>query len=305
MLLFVNLPSVHPFASGPRSKPLLCTRNISPSRTVRHVRPVLCTQEPSTSNPDKNPTDVKDKSSLPDDPMQLRTEHLSAYFQSSDTTYQPTLASFGRLALQNFVVELGELLTSLRRSVGLDPPMKYVPPEVLSFELSNEAVANRERERAFANGDIPASKLTRFVYDALCWVLDELFDGRPVQRFWFLETVARMPYFAYSSCLHLYATLGWYRSPTLMNMHHAEELNEAYHLAVMESLGGDRNWVVSCFSQYYFWKRSVLLSSTEKLTWPWSFLTCKTKFHRTVFWRSMQAFFTTGTLTCQFFLSFL
>lgn len=30
-----------------------------------------------------------------------------------------------------------------------------------------------------------------------------------------------------------------------MNMHHAEELNEAYHLGVMESLGGDKRWGVS------------------------------------------------------------
>jgi hypothetical protein len=31
---------------------------------------------------------------------------------------------------------------------------------------------------------------------------------RPIQRFWFLETVARMPYFSYISCIHLYETLG-------------------------------------------------------------------------------------------------
>lgn len=30
-------------------------------------------------------------------------------------------------------------------------------------------------------------------YTALCFMLDVLFDGRPIQRFWFLETVARMP----------------------------------------------------------------------------------------------------------------
>ena len=31
-------------------------------------------------------------------------------------------------------------------------------------------------------------------------------------RFWVLETVARIPYFAYISMLHLYETLGWWRA---------------------------------------------------------------------------------------------
>lgn len=90
-----------------------------------------------------------------------------------------------------------------------------------------------------------ASWFVRNVYIISCQLLDLKFEGRPIPRFWVLETVARMPYFAYSSCLHLLATIGWFRSPTLMNMHHAEELNEAYHLAVMESLGGDKRWGVS------------------------------------------------------------
>ena len=33
-----------------------------------------------------------------------------------------------------------------------------------------------------------------------------------LQRFWFLETVARMPYFSYISMLHLYESLGWWRA---------------------------------------------------------------------------------------------
>jgi len=43
-------------------------------------------------------------------------------------------------------------------------------------------------------------------------VLDIIYDKRPVQRFWFLEVVARMPYFSYISMLHLYESLGWWRA---------------------------------------------------------------------------------------------
>lgn len=49
-------------------------------------------------------------------------------------------------------------------------------------------------------------------YIALCWAMDVIYDGRPIQRFWFLETVARMPYFSYISMLHLYESLGWWRA---------------------------------------------------------------------------------------------
>ena len=43
-------------------------------------------------------------------------------------------------------------------------------------------------------------------------MLDVIYDKRPVQRFWFLEVVARMPYFSYISMLHLYESLGWWRA---------------------------------------------------------------------------------------------
>lgn len=49
-------------------------------------------------------------------------------------------------------------------------------------------------------------------YLLICFLLDVAFWKRPLNRFWFLETVARMPYFAYISVLHLYETLGLWRA---------------------------------------------------------------------------------------------
>jgi len=74
--------------------------------------------------------------------------------------------------------------------------------------------------------------------------LDKMFDDtRPIQRFWFLETVARMPYFSYTSMLTLYEILGWWRRGSeLRRVHFAEEWNEYHHLLIMESLGGDALW---------------------------------------------------------------
>lgn len=56
---------------------------------------------------------------------------------------------------------------------------------------------------------------------------------RPIQRFWVLETVARIPYFAYISILHLYESLGFWRAGAdLRRIHFAEEWNELHHLQV-------------------------------------------------------------------------
>ena len=67
------------------------------------------------------------------------------------------------------------------------------------------------------------------MYLALCVFLDVAYDNRPIQRFWFLETVARIPYFVYISCLHMYETFGWWRA--------GAELRKVRHLRE-----GDDSW---------------------------------------------------------------
>jgi hypothetical protein len=64
-------------------------------------------------------------------------------------------------------------------------------------------------------------------------------------RFYVLETVARVPYFAYLSVMHLKETFGR-REPgdrDRMRAHYAEADNELHHLLIMESLGGNASAV--------------------------------------------------------------
>ena len=70
--------------------------------------------------------------------------------------------------------------------------------------------------------------MSRKLYDVGCLFLDTLFDERPIQRFWFLEVIARIPYFSYVSMLHLYESFGWWRGPELRKVHNAEEWNELH-----------------------------------------------------------------------------
>lgn len=82
----------------------------------------------------------------------------------------------------------------------------------------------------------------RSLVNLLVFVTDTLYQSRPYPRFFLLETVARVPYFAYMSVLHLYETVGFWRKADWLKIHFAETWNELHHLLIMESLGGNQRW---------------------------------------------------------------
>jgi ubiquinol oxidase len=89
-----------------------------------------------------------------------------------------------------------------------------------------------------------------------------------VRRFYVLETVARVPYFAYLSVLHLRETLGERDLREVMRLHYAEADNELHHLLVMESLGGnstafDRTLAKTMAFFYYWYVVGVYAISPE------------------------------------------
>lgn len=77
-------------------------------------------------------------------------------------------------------------------------------------------------------------------------------------RFAALETIARVPYFAYISCLHLKETLGQRgKMKNLAKLHFDETENEQIHLLIMEELGGNKEFSHRFYSQHiaviYYW----------------------------------------------------
>ena len=75
----------------------------------------------------------------------------------------------------------------------------------------------------------------QFVLNFTISIIDYLYRGRPFQRFWVLEEIARAPYFAFLSVLHLRESMGL-RGPEhiyLMEEHFAQTLNETEHLEYM------------------------------------------------------------------------
>jgi ubiquinol oxidase len=90
-------------------------------------------------------------------------------------------------------------------------------------------------------------------------IIDFLYRDLPIERFWVLETIARAPYFAFVSVLHLKESLGlrdlshYY----LMKEHFAQTINETEHLIEMEYRGGADRWVDRFFAYHlvliYYW----------------------------------------------------
>ena len=83
-------------------------------------------------------------------------------------------------------------------------------------------------------------KVNTFVLSVTIAIIDYLYRGRHFQRFWVLEEIARAPYFAFLSVLHLRESLGlrgqWH--VYLMKEHFEQSVNETEHLEFMESRGG-------------------------------------------------------------------
>jgi ubiquinol oxidase len=99
--------------------------------------------------------------------------------------------------------------------------------------------------------------MIKLLVGILALVINTLYRDRPIPRFYVLETVARVPYFAYLSVLHLYETLGLWRRKDWLKVHFAESWNELHHLLIMESLGGNTYWFDRFLAQHvaliYYW----------------------------------------------------
>jgi len=102
-------------------------------------------------------------------------------------------------------------------------------------------------------------KFNTVVLNVTVAILDFLYQGRDIQRFWVLETIARAPYFAFLSVLHFKESLGL-RTEThfsLMKEHFNQTVNETEHLEEMESRGGHTAWIDRFFAYHlvlvYYW----------------------------------------------------
>jgi ubiquinol oxidase len=189
----------------------------------------------------------------------------------------PPPASIVELAVRQFARNLNAIFGRYDEVIGpLPDNVKANRAKLRQLKLDTANILAREEARGGIPEDVPL--IIRWPYVKLCEFIDIVFEDRPViERFFFLETVARMPYFSYVSMLHLYETLGfWRRGAETKRVHGDEEYNEYHHLIIMESLGGDQSWKVRFLAQHaavaYYWALVLLFMASPSLGYLFSVL---------------------------------
>eukprot|EP01031_Cornospumella_fuschlensis_P027300 gene27300-32975_t len=181
------------------------------------------------------------------------------------------------LALDSFERELISLVQAFKSQPKVTRTDDFTDSgdlrsKIRAMTLSNANIWKRETSDL---QPVKTAWIIKAPYILLCLLLDVLFEGEPISRFYFLETVARMPYFSYITMLHTYETLGWWRRSTeAKRVHFAEEYNEFHHLLIWESLGGDQAWRVRFLAQHaaiiYFFVLIVLWTVSPTLAYNFS-----------------------------------
>lgn len=143
-----------------------------------------------------------------------------------------------------------------------------IPAEFLSVPIA--VATSDEVAAAAASVELPARTMDEWIYDFNKILIDTVYDvicflypvkgnERDFARFYVLETVARVPYFAYLSVMHFRETFGerYDSMSERMRTHYAEADNELHHLLIMESLGGNSNIIDRTLAQtmafFYYW----------------------------------------------------
>ncbi|XP_074270171.1 ubiquinol oxidase 4, chloroplastic/chromoplastic [Silene latifolia] len=113
-----------------------------------------------------------------------------------------------------------------------------------------------------------------FLTDSVIKILDTLYHDRNYARFFVLETIARVPYFAFISVLHMYETFGWWRQADYLKVHFAESWNEMHHLLIMEELGGNALWFDRFLAQhiatFYYFMTVVMYAVSPRMAYHFS-----------------------------------
>jgi ubiquinol oxidase len=113
-----------------------------------------------------------------------------------------------------------------------------------------------------------------FLTDSVIKILDTLYHDRDYPRFFVLETIARVPYFAFMSVLHMYESFGWWRRADYLKVHFAESWNEMHHLLIMEELGGNTWWFDRFLAQhiavFYYFMTAFMYTLSPRMAYHFS-----------------------------------
>mmetsp|Transcript_3560 Transcript_3560/g.5827 ORF Transcript_3560/g.5827 Transcript_3560/m.5827 type:complete len:312 (+) Transcript_3560:24-959(+) len=182
------------------------------------------------------------------------------------------------------MLRCGILLSALAQATGL--LAVAAPPLDPAAQPFRSAALPRTTAPLLSSAAPPPTMMEEGIYNFNKLVIDSVYDlicllyskndlrkhsiAECTARFYVLETVARVPYFAYLSVMHLRESLGS-RVPgdkDRMRTHYAEADNELHHLLIMESLGGNSSIVDRTLAQTmafgYYWYVTLVYSVSEQ-----------------------------------------
>lgn len=171
-----------------------------------------------------------------------------------------------------------------RRSAGVRCVLAR-PPESSSSGSSSNSDVGHPKQQQQDSLDVPRSNnsdelhpilaaLNRATVSMAVSIVDKLYEGRDqYRRFYVLEVMARIPFFAYACMLHLSETLGVPSDEATRRLrdHFEQADNEAMHLAVMAEMGGGKHWLdkflASHLSMLYFFISVVVFFISPALAY--------------------------------------
>ncbi|KAF5728889.1 ubiquinol oxidase 4 chloroplastic/chromoplastic [Tripterygium wilfordii] len=183
------------------------------------------------------------------------------------TSCSKSLVSFGSSKLNplrfNSILSSRRLLSSNLNKIKSKTLQENEEKVVVEESFPSKAITDGEEQRGC--GELPETQSSStlekwvikieqsvniFLTETVIKILDTLYHDRDYARFFVLETIARVPYFAFISILHMYESFGWWRRADYLKVHFAENWNEMHHLLIMEELGGNAWWVDRFLAQH-------------------------------------------------------
>ncbi|KAK6149722.1 hypothetical protein DH2020_017247 [Rehmannia glutinosa] len=179
---------------------------------------------------------------------------------------------------------------SSKRLVRVQATTLQEDEEKVVVEKSFDPKSFPEEEREGTSGESsdgspPPSRLEKWIIkfeqsinilltESVIKILDTLYHDRDYARFYVLETIARVPYFAFMSVLHMYESFGWWRRADYLKVHFAESWNEMHHLLIMEELGGNSWWFDRFLAQhiavFYYFMTAFMYALSPRMAYHFS-----------------------------------
>lgn len=222
-------------------------------------REILTTQN-STSNGSPRFERISVKKSLPT-LGGLKTGEVKRYYNFATTTD----------SWRTCVRPKEEKVVAGQRKIGVRASLAGEPQENSVWSLPPNTLPEGKWQQAFVKVE---RGFNTFCTNSVITLLDILYKDRPYARFYVLETIARVPYFAFTSVLHMYESFGWWRRADYLKVHFAESWNELHHLLIMEALGGDRLWIDRFLAQHiavaYFFITAAMYTLSPRMAYHFS-----------------------------------